>query len=87
MVTRSKEPISTKAPPTDFEEGTHRFGLLIMRMTILLVLFVLLVNAFFHRPWLESFLFAVALAVGLLNNLLYDVSNYPSRWTGWMMIT
>ncbi|QWV92431.1 magnesium-translocating P-type ATPase [Geomonas oryzisoli] len=59
-----------KAPPTAFEEGTHRFGLLIMRMTVLLVLFVLLVNAFFHRPWLESFLFAVALAVGLTPELL-----------------
>src|SRR5512136_1769124 len=59
-----------KVPPTDFELGTHRFGLLIMRMTILLVLFVLLVNAFFHRPWLESFLFAVALAVGLTPELL-----------------
>ncbi|WP_439668977.1 magnesium-translocating P-type ATPase [Cupriavidus necator] len=58
------------APPTAFEQGTHRFGNLIMRMTILLVLFVLLVNAFFHRPWLESFLFAVALAVGLTPELL-----------------
>jgi Mg2+-importing ATPase len=59
-----------KAPPTAFEQGTYRFGLLIMRMTVLLVLFVLLVNAFFHRPWLESFLFAVALAVGLTPELL-----------------
>ena len=59
-----------KAPPTAFEQGTHRFGLLIMRMTVLLVLFVLLVNAFFHRPWLELFLFAVALAVGLTPELL-----------------
>ncbi len=59
-----------KAPPTAFEQGTQRFGFLIMRMTILLVLFVLLINAFFHRPWLESFLFAVALAVGLTPELL-----------------
>jgi Mg2+-importing ATPase len=59
-----------KAPPTAFEQGTHQFGLLIMRLTVLLVLFVLLVNAFFHRPWLESFLFAVALAVGLTPELL-----------------
>ena len=44
-----------KAPPTAFEQGTRSFGLLIMRLTILLVLFVLMVNAFFHRPWLESF--------------------------------
>ncbi|MGB7915612.1 MAG: HAD-IC family P-type ATPase, partial [Rhodomicrobium sp.] len=59
-----------KAPPTAFEQGTRSFGILIMRMTVLLVLFVLLVNAFFHRPWLESFLFAVALAVGLTPELL-----------------
>jgi Mg2+-importing ATPase len=57
-------------PPTSFEIGTHRFGMLIMRLTILLVLFVLLVNAFMHKPWLESFLFAVALAVGLTPELL-----------------
>jgi P-type Mg2+ transporter len=62
--------LTAKAPPTSFEQGTQRFGLLIMRFTILLVLFVLLANAFFHRPWLESFLFAVALAVGLTPELL-----------------
>ena len=61
--------IQTPAP-TSFDIGTRRFGLLIMRLTILLVLFVLLVNAFFSRPWLESFLFAIALAVGLTPELL-----------------
>jgi len=64
------ETISTKAPATAFEHGTHAFGLLIMRLTLLLVLFVLLINAYFQRPWLESFLFAVALAVGLTPELL-----------------
>jgi Mg2+-importing ATPase len=62
--------LATKAPPTSFEQGTQRFGLLIMRFTVLLVLFVVLANAYFHRPWLESFLFAVALAVGLTPELL-----------------
>ncbi|MGE5238803.1 MAG: magnesium-translocating P-type ATPase, partial [Chloroflexota bacterium] len=60
----------SRPPPTAFEQGTRRFGLLIMRLTVLLVLFVLMVNALFHRPWLESFLFAVALAVGLTPELL-----------------
>lgn len=59
-----------KAPLTSFEQGIRSFGLLIMRFTIFLVLFVLLANAFFHRPWLESFIFAVALAVGLTPELL-----------------
>ena len=57
-------------PPTALEQGTHRFGMLIVRLTELLVLFVLLINLMFHRPLLESFLFAVALAVGLTPELL-----------------
>lgn len=56
---------SRQAPPTAFEQGTRQFGLLIMRLTVLLVLFVLMVNTLFHRPLLEAFLFSVALAVGL----------------------
>ena len=62
--------LGAQAPPTAFEVGTRRFGLFIMRFTLLLVLFVLLVNTFMHRPWLETFLFAVALAVGLTPELL-----------------
>ena len=58
------------AQVTSFELGTRRFGMLIMWLTVVLVLFVLLVNAWFHKPWLESFLFAVALAVGLTPELL-----------------
>ena len=62
--------LAQPAPPTAFEIGTRRFGMLIMRLTLLLVLFTLLVNAALHRPLLESFLFAVALAVGLTPELL-----------------
>ena len=62
--------IQKPAPVTSFDVGTHRFGMLIMWLTVVLVLFVLLVNAWFHKPWLESFLFAVALAVGLTPELL-----------------
>jgi Mg2+-importing ATPase len=62
--------LTREPPPSAFELGTHRFGLLIMRLTVLLVLFVLLVNALMHKPWLESFMFAVALAVGLTPELL-----------------
>jgi Mg2+-importing ATPase len=57
-------------PPAALEQGTYEFGMLIVRLTILLVLFVLLVNLLFHRPLLESFLFALALAVGLTPELL-----------------
>lgn len=62
--------LNAKAPLTAFEVGTKNFGLLIMRFTIFLVLFVLLVNTLYGRAWLESFIFAVALAVGLTPELL-----------------
>ena len=59
-----------RRPPTAFERGLHALGLLILRLTAFLVLFVLLAHLAFHRPALESFLFAVALAVGLTPELL-----------------
>ena len=62
--------LGEKPPATAFEVGIRRFGLLIMRLTILMVLFVLVVNISFHRPVLESLMFALALAVGLTPELL-----------------
>jgi Mg2+-importing ATPase len=62
--------LAQRPPATAFERGTEAFGTLILRLTLLLVLFVLLVNALFHRPLFESFLFALALAVGLTPELL-----------------
>lgn len=53
-----------------FENDIRRFGALILRITVFMVLFVLLVTGLAQRPWLESFLFAVALAVGLTPEML-----------------
>ena len=64
------ESAARPAEPTSFEAGMRRFGMLIMRLTVLLVMFVVLANGLLHRPLLESFLFAVALAVGLTPELL-----------------
>ncbi|HET9579433.1 MAG TPA: magnesium-translocating P-type ATPase, partial [Usitatibacter sp.] len=62
--------LATEAPPSTFERGTRAFGMLIMRLTAFMVLFVLLVNTAMGRPLPESFLFALALAVGLTPELL-----------------
>jgi len=59
-----------RPPETEFERGTRRFGFLILQVAIFLVLFVFLVNALLRRDPLESFLFSVALAVGLTPELL-----------------
>jgi len=62
--------LATKPPETEFERGTRQFGFLIMKTTILLVFFVLLVSVILHHNFLESLLFAVALAVGLTPEFL-----------------
>ena len=62
--------LAMRPPETEFGRGIRHFGLMITRVIMLLVLFVLLVNIIFHRPLLESFLFSVALAVGMTPEMM-----------------
>lgn len=62
--------LSGRSAQTEFERGTRGFGLLISRTVIFLVIFVFFTNTIAHRGTLESFLFAVALAVGLTPEFL-----------------
>gem|GEM_PF-11788 len=62
--------IKLKAPETDFERGVRRFGYLLMEVTLILVIMIFAVNVFLHKPVIDSFLFALALAVGLTPQLL-----------------
>ncbi|MBX9781761.1 MAG: magnesium-translocating P-type ATPase [Chitinophagaceae bacterium] len=55
---------------TDFSKGITAFGYLIMKVTIVLVLFIFLVNAVLKHNLLESFMFSLAIAVGLTPELL-----------------
>ena len=43
-----------RPPPAALEQGIHEFGMLLVRITMLLVLFVLLINLLFHRPLLDK---------------------------------
>jgi Mg2+-importing ATPase len=62
--------LAARPPETEFGRGIRHFGLMITRVIMLLVLFVLLVNLVLHRPFLESFLFSVALAVGMTPEMM-----------------
>jgi Mg2+-importing ATPase len=62
--------LAMRPPETEFNRGIRRFGMMLTWVTMLLVLFVLLVNIVFHRPVLESFLFSVALAVGMTPEMM-----------------
>jgi Mg2+-importing ATPase len=55
---------------TEFERGLRKFGFLIMRVVLFLILFILIVRVALHRDAFESFVFAVALAVGLTPEFL-----------------
>jgi P-type Mg2+ transporter len=55
---------------TEFERGLRRFGMLILRAVFFLVLFILVVRVAMHKDAFESFVFAVALAVGLTPEFL-----------------
>ncbi|HVW94151.1 MAG TPA: magnesium-translocating P-type ATPase [Devosia sp.] len=62
--------LEEQGPPAAFERGVHALGMLILRLTGFLVLFVVLAQLLRHGLTLEGFLFAVALAVGLTPELL-----------------
>jgi Mg2+-importing ATPase len=67
---RVSQALRVGPPEGEFERGIRRFGYLLLRVTLLLVLAIFAINVSLHRPILESFLFALAIAVGLTPQLL-----------------
>ena len=55
---------------TEFEHGIRRFGYFLMEVTLMLVVTIFAINVYLARPVLDSFLFSLALAVGLTPQLL-----------------
>jgi len=64
------ERLKLKSPETEFERGIRRFGYFLGQVTLGLVVIIFAINVYLHRPVLESFLFSLALAVGLTPQLL-----------------
>jgi Mg2+-importing ATPase len=53
-----------------FEKGIKKFGLLIIRVIFVIVSVIFLINALMHKGYFDSFLFALAVAVGVTPELL-----------------
>jgi len=64
-----------RAPETEFERGVRRFGYFLMEVTSILVISILVINVYFGRPIIESFLFSLALAIGFTPQLLPAIIN------------
>ncbi len=64
------ERLKLRPPETDFQRGVRRFGYFLMEVTLVLVIAIFAINVYLARPVLDSFLFSLALAVGLTPQLL-----------------
>ncbi len=64
------ERLRLRPPETEFERGIRRFGNLLTQVMLVMVIIVLAVNLFLSKPFLDTLLFSLALAVGLTPELL-----------------
>lgn len=64
------ERLRLKPQETGFEHGIRKFGYFLAEVTMILVIIIFAVNVYLHRPVMDSFLFSLALAVGLTPQLL-----------------
>ena len=62
--------LDEKDSDTDFEKGIRDFGNLILHVTTLLIGLIFVFNIVLNKSFLESFMFALALSVGLTPQML-----------------
>lgn len=62
--------LNKREPQTEFTNGINQFSMLIMKMTLMIVLAITFFNIVLKKDLLDSFLFAIAVAVGLTPELL-----------------
>lgn len=62
--------LNEKVPETEFEKGIRLFGVLLLKVTLIILVIILGFNVYLKRTFMESLLFSVALGVGLTPQLL-----------------
>jgi Mg2+-importing ATPase len=67
--------LTLRPPETEFERGIRKLGYLLTEVMFILVLGIFFFNVLLHKPVLDSFLFSIALAVGLTPQLLPAIIN------------
>ncbi|HLA10942.1 MAG TPA: magnesium-translocating P-type ATPase [Pyrinomonadaceae bacterium] len=67
---RMSERLRLKPTETEFEHGVRRFGYLLTKVTLILVIVIFGITVHLQRPVVDSFLFALAIAVGIIPELL-----------------
>ena len=59
-----------KPDETEFDHSVRRFGFLLTEVTLVLVVVIFGITVYLQRPIVDSFLFALAIAVGIIPELL-----------------
>jgi len=67
---RISEELRIRPTTPEFERGVKSFGYLLLEVTAIMIIAIFAINVYFRRPVLDSFMFALALAVGLTPQLL-----------------
>ncbi|MCL1816608.1 MAG: magnesium-translocating P-type ATPase, partial [Clostridiales bacterium] len=62
--------LQEKTPPTSFEKGVSSVSWLLIRFMLIMVPVVLFINGFTKGDWMQAFLFALSVAVGLTPEML-----------------
>jgi P-type Mg2+ transporter len=66
----------TQTPETTFEKGIRHFGYFLLKTTVVLSAIILLSNLYFQKPFFDSILFSLALAVGMAPELLPAIMTF-----------
>jgi len=62
--------LQEKTPPTSFEKGVSSVSWLLIRFMLIMAPFILFINGFTKGNWLDAFMFALSVAVGLTPEML-----------------
>jgi len=62
--------LSAKIPETDFQKNIRKFGNFLLKVILILTILVFAINTLLGKPILDSFLFALAIAIGITPELL-----------------
>ena len=67
---RIADSLALRPPETEFERGIRQFGSMLVGIMVVMVLAIVSINIALSHPTIETFLFAMALAVGLSPEML-----------------
>jgi len=69
------EKLTKKRPQTAFDKGVSKVSWLLIKFMLIMAPTVFLINGLLKQDWLEAFLFAIAVAVGLTPEMLPMIVN------------